>query len=53
MQTQSTSSQVYLKLLEGTRGIAFELGKGNDFYSRAEHFKQTLMNLGKTISQTI
>jgi len=53
MQTQSTASQVYLKLLEGTRGMAFELGKGNDFRSRAEHFKQTLMNLGKTISQTI
>jgi hypothetical protein len=30
--------------------MAFELGKGDDFRSRAEHFKRTLMALGKTIS---
>lgn len=50
MRTQDSASQVYLKLLEGTRGMAFELGKGDDFRSRAEHFKRTLMALGKTIS---
>lgn len=40
--------------------MAFELGNGNNFrcnlygvQSRAEHFKQTLINLGKTIFQTI
>ncbi|MGB3205336.1 MAG: VWA domain-containing protein [Crinalium sp.] len=48
--TQDSNSQVYLKLLEGTRGLAFELGKGEDFRSRAESFKRTLMSLGKTIS---
>jgi Mg-chelatase subunit ChlD len=48
--TQHPKSQVYLKLLEGTRGMAFELGKGDDFRHRAEHFQRTLMALGKTIS---
>jgi len=42
---------VYLKLLEGARGLAFDLGEGEDFRRRAEHFKRTLMNLGQTISQ--
>lgn len=51
VRTQDPNSQVYLKLLEGTRGMAFELGKGDDFRSRAEDFKRTLMALGKTISQ--
>ena len=50
MRTQDPRCQVYLKLLEGTRGMAFELGKGNDFRNRAEHFQRTLMSLGKTIS---
>ncbi len=50
MRTQDPNSQVYLKLLEGTRGLAFEIGKGDDFRSRAEDFKRTLMALGKTIS---
>lgn len=50
IRTQEPHSQIYLKLLEGTRGIAFELGKGDDFRSRAEDFKRTLMALGKTIS---
>lgn len=50
MQTQDPRSQVYLKLFEGTRGLAFEIGKGEDFRTRAEHFKRTLMALGKTIS---
>jgi len=50
IRTQEPQSQVYLELLEGTRGLAFELGKGDDFSSRAEDFKRTLMNLGKTIS---
>jgi Mg-chelatase subunit ChlD len=48
--TQHPKSQIYLKLLEGTRGMAFELGKGDDFRSRSEDFKRTLMSLGKTIS---
>jgi Mg-chelatase subunit ChlD len=51
IRTQDTNSQVYLKLLEKTRGMAFELGKGEDFRTRAEDFKRTLMALGKTISQ--
>lgn len=50
IRTQDPDSQVYLKLLEGTRGLAFELGQGDDFRSRAEDFKRTLMSLGKTIS---
>jgi Mg-chelatase subunit ChlD len=51
IRTQASSSQIYLKLLEGTRGMAFELGKGEDFRTRSEDFKRTLMALGKTISQ--
>lgn len=51
IRTQERDSQVYLKLLEAARGMAFELGKGDDFRSRAEDFKRTLMALGKTISQ--
>ncbi|MUG98482.1 VWA domain-containing protein [Scytonema sp. UIC 10036] len=51
IRTQDPNSQVYLKLLEGARGMAFELGKGDDFRQRAEDFKRTLMALGKTISQ--
>ncbi|MBP1464445.1 VWA domain-containing protein [Candidatus Chloroploca sp. M-50] len=43
-------SQVYLELLTGRQGLAFDIGKGDDFNSRAEHFKRTLMNLGKTLS---
>ncbi len=50
VRTQDSRSHIYLKLLEGTRGLAFELGKGDDFRSRAEDFKRTLMSLGKTIS---
>jgi hypothetical protein len=50
IRTQDPNSQVYLRLLEGTRGLAFELGQGDDFRSRAEDFKRTLMSLGKTIS---
>lgn len=48
---QDSRNQVYHKLIEGTRGLAFELGRGDDFRERAEHFKRTLMALGKTISQ--
>lgn len=50
MRTKDSSSQVYLKLLEGTKGMAFDIGKGDDFRTRAEHFRKTLMALGKTIS---
>lgn len=49
--TQDPNCQIYLKLLEAARGLAFELGQGNDFRKRAEDFKRTLMSLGKTISQ--
>jgi hypothetical protein len=49
-RTLDAKSQVYLQLLQGRRGMAFDLGKGDDFRSRAEHFKRTLMALGKTIS---
>ena len=48
--TQNSESQVYLKLLSGVKGMAFDLGKGDDFRSQAENFKRTLMSLGKTIS---
>jgi hypothetical protein len=52
IRTQETGSQVYLQLLQGTRGLAFELGRGEDFRSRAEDFKRTLINLGKTITRS-
>lgn len=48
--TRDSECQVYLKLLEGTKGQAFDLGTGSDFRARAEDFKRTLMSLGKTIS---
>ncbi|MCE2699307.1 MAG: VWA domain-containing protein [Nostocales cyanobacterium LE14-WE4] len=51
IRAKEASSQVYLKLLEGTRGMAFDLGTGDDFRRRAEDFKRTLMALGKTISE--
>lgn len=51
IRTSDPNSQVYLRLLEAARGLAFELGKGEDFRQRAEDFKRTLMSLGKTISQ--
>ncbi|NJO65752.1 MAG: VWA domain-containing protein [Richelia sp. RM2_1_2] len=50
MRTTDSSSQIYLKLLEGIKGMAFDLGNGDDFRTRAEHFRKTLMALGKTIS---
>jgi hypothetical protein len=50
IRTQSRSSEVYLQLYQGRKGLAFDLGKGDDFRERAEHFKRTLMALGKTIS---
>jgi von Willebrand factor type A domain/zinc-ribbon domain len=42
--------QVYLQFIAGKRGMVFPLGTGNDFRTRAENFKLTLMSLGKTIS---
>lgn len=51
MRTRDPQSQVYLQLLEAARGLAFELGEGDDFRKRAEDFKRTLIALGKTISQ--
>lgn len=51
IRTQQRGSEVYLKLLSaGAKGMAFELGKGDDFQSRSDNFKRTLMSLGKTIS---
>jgi len=50
VRTQDPQSQIYLKLLERSRGMAFELGEGDDFRSRAENFKRTLTQMGKTIS---
>lgn len=51
IRTQDPRSQVYLKLREGRKsGLAFELGRGDDIRKRADHFKKTLMALGKTIS---
>ena len=38
-------------MLEGRRqGLAYDMGSGDDFRSRAESFKRTLMSLGKTVS---
>ncbi|MCM1982401.1 VWA domain-containing protein [Lyngbya confervoides] len=51
MHTQDEESKVYLRLFTGRKGLAFELGKGEDFRARAEHFKRTLISLQKTISQ--
>ncbi|MCM1982841.1 VWA domain-containing protein [Lyngbya confervoides] len=51
IHTQEDASQVYLQLFQGRKGLAFELGKGEDFRARAEHFKRTLMYLQRTISQ--
>lgn len=48
--TQDPRNQVYFKLLETTKGMAFELGKGDDFRERSQDFQKTLMALGKTIS---
>lgn len=53
INTEDPASRVYLKLLEGTRGVFFDLGKGNDFHVRAEHFKKTLGTLGETITNTM
>ena len=50
MNTQDPESMIYLRLLEPARGVAFDLGSGDEFRARAEHFKRTLMALGKTIS---
>jgi Mg-chelatase subunit ChlD len=50
IRTQEAASQVYLRLLAGRKGLAFDLGKGDDFRKRSEDFKKTLMSLGKTIS---
>ncbi len=51
VKTQDPRSHIYLKLLgAGTRNLAFDIGTGDNFRERAEHFKRTLMALGKTIS---
>ncbi len=50
IRTDDQNSRVYLRLLEKTRGMAFELGKGNDFKGREDHFQATLKALGLTIS---
>ena len=48
--TGSAKTQIYLRFLEETRGLAFDLGQGDDFRKRSEDFKKTLMRLGRTIS---
>lgn len=52
IRTRDPQNQIYLKLFEasGARGLAFELGRGDDFRARADDFRRTLMSLGKTIS---
>lgn len=50
IRVKNEENKIYLKLLEETRGLAFDLGQGEDFRQRSEDFKKTLMNLGKTIS---
>lgn len=43
--------QIYLRLLEAVKdGLFFDLGKGDDIKSRADHFKKTLLRIGKSIS---
>jgi hypothetical protein len=49
IRTSDTRNDVYLKLIV-RKGMAFDLGKGDDFRSRADNFKKTLKSLGKTIS---
>jgi Mg-chelatase subunit ChlD len=51
IHTQEVENKVYLRLFEGRKGLAFELGRGDDFRSRSEDFKRTLINLQRTISQ--
>lgn len=51
MRTQDHRNHIYLKLLEVvTRGLAFDIGQGDDFRKRSANFKQTLMALGNSIS---
>ncbi len=52
IRVQAAENTVYLKLLEGTVGLAFDLGYGDDFRARAENFKRTLQQLGTTISRS-
>jgi hypothetical protein len=49
IRTSDTRNDVYLKLII-SKGLAFDLGKGDDFRSRAVNFTKTLKSLGKTIS---
>ena len=51
IRVQESVNNVYLKLLERTNGLAFDLGYGDDFGARVETFKRTLLELGKTISK--
>ncbi|MBM3853412.1 MAG: VWA domain-containing protein [Verrucomicrobia bacterium] len=49
--TEDPGCQVFLRLLEGARGLAFNLGEGDDFKKREADFRRTLMSLGRTILQ--
>lgn len=51
IRVQEKANNAYLQLLERTDGLAFDLGYGDDFVARAENFKRTLLQLGKTISK--
>lgn len=50
IRNQDEDSKVYHNLIGGLKGLSFELGEGEDFKQRSEHFKKTLKQLGKTIS---
>ncbi|HEY9704895.1 MAG TPA: VWA domain-containing protein [Allocoleopsis sp.] len=50
IRNEEEDSKVYRQLIGEAKGLCFELGKGEDFKSRSEHFKKVLMQLGKTIS---
>jgi len=54
-RTQDKASEIYFNLLQGSgaTGLAFDLGYGNDFGARAESFKKTLLDLGRSISTTV
>ena len=50
IRNEEEDSKIYRQLIGVAKGLCFELGKGEDFKSRSEHFKKVLMQLGKTIS---
>lgn len=52
LPTGKESCNVYNDLLKPDHwsGLIFDLGRGEDFEEQAEHFKETLLNLGESIA---